>query len=992
MSVTTRYFLLQVLGLQTALIKYLIHFLGLSRKTIWLLKYPSVLVILCCSISVIAQQNGRISGKMTDSSTGESLLFANVILEGTVIGTTTDNNGNYSLVVPSGKHTIKFSYIGYKAIFEEVDVEAGQRLELNITLEPDVGVLAEVVVTGQLAGQQAAINQQINSNTIVSVVSKDKIEELPDQNAAETVGRLPGISVQRNAGEGQKVVVRGLSPRLSSITINGERIPSTDIEDRSVDLSMISADVLAGIEVFKALTPDKDGDAVGGTVNFVIKRAPEEFKGRLRAQYGYNGHSEEFGQYKGDFSISNRFFNNKLGVLLTGNYQKADRSSDALGASVRFLNEDAEGNAVLIYSDINLSDRLETRERYGGSLVLDYDLGSKRGITFNTIWGQTDREELRRRRRYRPDAGRHEYDIRDRRLDVFLISNILSGDHIVKSNWDLNWRVSHSFSAQNTPFRHEGRFRELAAFDPSDETNINSIIGAAKNNLDATFLKDTRFDKDDVDTRNLTGQVDLKIPVNITDNIGGFIKGGVKVRNENRSRRVSRIWSEAFGANEIGQVNPELYDLTPSGQILMSNFIGGFEAQNFLEGQYFLGPGSENVNGPNLDVDLVNAFYERHKNDPQYVSDPRVRLGDYDANERILAGYLMAEINIGEKLMILGGARHETTQLEYSSIFGRLVGDDDDQGDEEIDLIGVRDTTSSRSYSEILPMVHARYKFTDWFDVRAAVTKTLNRPNFFFLVPWARIDPNESIIERGNTALNHATIWNYDVFLSFYNRIGLLTIGGFHKRLNNIDYVRQSVFLEEGNTFGYDIIQPENGSSLTQIDGIEIDLQANLLWLPKPFDGIVFSANASFIRSETFFPFLEILQNPFRTIDSERVGRMPGQANRIYNLSLGYEKGGFSGRVSMIYQGNSLGQGGGASSRPGGYNISVGRRAEEDSFTASTTRYDLALKQKISNNFSVYFNMNNITNQAEREFVGTGQLTREEFFGMTSDLGLVFKF
>ena len=111
------------------------------------------------------------------------------------------------------------------------------------------------------------------SNTIVNVISKEKLQELPDQNAAESVGRLAGVSVYRDAGEGQRVTIRGISPRLNSITVNGERLPSTQEQDRSVDLSMISPEMLEGIELFKALRPDMDGDAVGGTVNFTIRKA-----------------------------------------------------------------------------------------------------------------------------------------------------------------------------------------------------------------------------------------------------------------------------------------------------------------------------------------------------------------------------------------------------------------------------------------------------------------------------------------------------------------------------------------------------------------------------------------------------------------------------------------------------------------------------------------------------------------------------------------------
>lgn len=220
-----------------------------------------------------AQRYSSVYGVLTDKSNGETLPFASVAVENTFKGESTDIEGKYRIEgIEPGSVIVIFSYLGYKEVKMPVELEAGEAREINVALDPNVNQMEEVVITGQALGQAAAINQQINANTIMSVVSMEKIRELPDQNAAETLGRLPGVSVLRSNGEGQNVVVRGISPRLNSITVNGERIPSTDEQDRSVDLSMISADALAGIELFKALTPDLDGDAVGGTVNFKVKK------------------------------------------------------------------------------------------------------------------------------------------------------------------------------------------------------------------------------------------------------------------------------------------------------------------------------------------------------------------------------------------------------------------------------------------------------------------------------------------------------------------------------------------------------------------------------------------------------------------------------------------------------------------------------------------------------------------------------------------------
>ena len=225
-----------------------------------------------------------------------------------------------------------------------------------------------MVVTAQAEGQARAINQQINSEQIVNVVSSDRIRELPDANVAESIGRLPGVAIQRDGGEGSKVNIRGLSPRFTNITINGQKIPGTG-DDRSVDLSMISQDVLESIELYKAITPDQEADATGGSVNFVIRRAPEEFQSRVDLQGGYNNLSNNLGDYKLSGMASNRFFNSKLGVLATGTVHRADRGRDMFDVDYRPEGIDEETQELhLEVIQLRLIDQLETRDRYTASL------------------------------------------------------------------------------------------------------------------------------------------------------------------------------------------------------------------------------------------------------------------------------------------------------------------------------------------------------------------------------------------------------------------------------------------------------------------------------------------------------------------------------------------------------------------------------------------------------------------------------------------------
>ncbi|MFQ5604822.1 MAG: carboxypeptidase-like regulatory domain-containing protein [bacterium] len=272
-------------------------------------QYLTICVLLCFAGIVFAGGTGQINGSVRDAETGDPLPGANVLLQGTAIGAATDLDGEYRIPrVSPGNYTLVVSFIGYKKMSMPVKVVADETAQINAELHFEVIEGKKVVVTAQLEGQAQAINQQLSSNTIVNVVSADRIQELPDANAAESVGRLPGISIKRSGGEGNKVVIRGLSPTYNSITVGGVRIPATDLEDRSVDMSMISPEILAGIEVTKVLTPDKDADAFGGTVNFKLADAPiGGYRQNFRFYQGYNAQRDEPGQYKGSAILSNRF-------------------------------------------------------------------------------------------------------------------------------------------------------------------------------------------------------------------------------------------------------------------------------------------------------------------------------------------------------------------------------------------------------------------------------------------------------------------------------------------------------------------------------------------------------------------------------------------------------------------------------------------------------------------------------------------------------------
>ncbi len=930
-------------------------------------------------------QRGQLRGSISDKNERSSLPGVSVFIEGTTIGTSTDVDGNYNLNnIPAGEVNIVFAFLGYKRVVKSFVFEEGSMNQrYNLAMEMDAVQIQEAVVIGQAQGQLSAINQQLRSNTIVNVVSAERIQELPDQNAAEAVGRLPGVSVLRENGEGQRVVVRGLSPKFNSITVNGIRLPSTDGNDRSVDLSMIAPEALDGIEVFKALRPDMEADAIGGTVNFVMRKTASEPTIGGKLQLGYNQQENEYGQWKFDVFGGKRFMDDKFGISVSANGQRANRSSDLLNADYILQGELDDGTANTIITNLNLGDRLEVRRRYSGSLNFDYQFNDLHSLVASNSFGYIERDEVRRRRRYRLNDNYQEYDIRDRQRATYVVSNMLNGYHQILKGLTFTWQGARSQSVQRNIFEHQARWRELGAFNENlvDDRGPERVPLGAINNVDRLFLRDARADVDEVDELSYTARADLKYDYAIGKDLSGYLKTGGLVRDQQRIRDLSRSWTGGNVLNVIGPDDADRFQRTANGDIAIFDFVdNSFVAPDFLNSDvFFMGLGSNDNNNVGLDRDAVNQFYEDFGD--RYTRDDRVDLESYTARERIESGYIMNETN-WRRLMVMGGVRYENTILDYRATVGQLLKLDN----EEWVVNNPREEVNNRSYHEWLPMLHLRYKFTDWLDLRLAATKTLARPNFSSLVPFQIIDDQNRIARSGNPDLQHTTVWNYDAFVSIYtDKFGLFTLGGFYKELENVEYQSQTRLVAPGDALnGYQIITPRNAIGLSYVRGFEIDYQNSFRWMPKPFDGIVLNANFTMINSTTYYPFFSVetqMTPPFETvvIDTERRGQMPGQSDILANVSIGYEKKGFSGRISVVHQGDAL--------------FAVGTRAEGDIFTVATTRWDIALSQRFKKNWMVFVNLNNITNQREAAFLGSPVFSSNiEYFGFTADVGVRYVF
>ena len=334
-----------------------------------------------------------------------------------------------------------------------------------------------------------------------------------------------------------------------------------------------------------------------------------------------------------------------------------------------------------------------------------------------------------------------------------------------------------------------------------------------------------------------------------------------------------------------------------------------------------------------------------------------------------------------------GGVRYEYSDNTYTAI--KRTDIVEDFYDETIeDLTGsFEDTTDSQSYGEWFPQFHLKFDIFrndvsgNGLDLRLAATRTMSRPDYLMLSPKYHKSNTSSFVERGNTDLKPTTAWNYDAFITAYSRLGLCTVGGFYKELKNVAflYARQSRPEIDGEPDRYTVIDPQNSDDLTLVRGLEVEIQANMTWLPSPFDGIVLYGNYSIIESFAYYPwtYTEFDPQTFRTkrIYTTREGQLPGQANNIANLSVGYEKGRFSGRLSFYYQDQTLDW--------------RGENEEMDGWIDDYLRLDLSATFQVTKSLKAILNVNNINNRHDRSIMGINELVNSEsIYGARAELGL----
>ncbi len=961
-------------------------------------KINSLIIIFFVNILVINAQVAKIIGTVSDVQNGEPLVGANVVLLNTAYGAATDAEGKFIIKnVPPGKYTLRISYLGFEKKDIQINVISGKVLNVDVRLRYSGAIdLEEIEVTAQAKGQLQAINEQLSSRNIKNVVSKDRIQELPDANAAESVGRLPGVSILRNGGEGNKVVIRGLSPKYNKIMVDGVELASTDEGDRSTDISMISPYSLEGIEVIKASTADQDADYIGGTVNFKIKKADKGLKYDAIFQNTYNDLRQSFNNYLIIGSIGNRFFDNKLGVFFQANVERKDRGSNQMGANYYLVTHELNKPNPVNLEGLSLNNIFRYRQRYGGTLTLDYDI-PKGNIVLKNFLNIGETTENNYYEGYDVKNRGHSYSTTTQQNNLLVMSNTLSYEQKF-NKIKINALISHTFSQNKTPESITFGFSEPSPALPGGltEQTPDSIPYFAFNNVDEAYWSDVSDNWSTTQERQIISKMDVEFDFSLSKQIYGVIKFGGKYRFKHRSYDFEAtggtmaLNSGKVVKNAILRAFPWMQETTPIGspRLPYSLFINqDFDHGKFLKGKYTLGPVA--------DIELMREVIKVMRNVKTPAIDTYSKLkmssitGDYNGDEYLSAGYLMADINLFSSIILIPGVRYEHNITSYTGVRGRSDAGFPEQNYPHID------TTTIRSNEYFLPMIHLQISPVEWLQLRLAYTKTLSRPNFDLIIP--RVDIGQQEIVYNNYLLKPERAENIDVYATILNNyIGLFSIGVFQKNIKDmIFWLDRRVMLspeEYGlneNESGKFIITQQNMKDIAKVRGIEIDWQTNFWYLPSFLKGLVFNINYTHIFSEAKYPrtVIETEYNweepPYGLVmhnkDTVYTQRLLNQPDNIINLSLGYDYKDFSSRISMIYQ-TDIFQG------PNFY-------PELRSSTDDYIRWDVSIKQLLPwYNIQFYLNVNNITATTDVILNNVKNTpTSMEHYGMTIDAGLRYQ-
>jgi TonB-dependent receptor len=752
--------------------------------------------------------------------------------------------------------SVSFSFAADNEATKETAVPASKPKNLG-----SIGETEFLEVVGQAAQIDKALKDQRASDSIESVVRADAIGQLPDDNAAEALQRVPGVSIERDQGEGRFVTIRGLGPDLNSVNINGVNLPSSEPGGRAVALDVLPSELIQSLSVVKTLTPDMDANSLGATVNINSLSGFDHdgFFYTISGEAGYNPlvsktSPKVSGAISNIFSIGDGTDN--LAVALALSFQQRKFGSDNVETGGAW---DLANGAGL--EELEARDYQIQRDRLGVGLNFDYKPDDLSNYYLRTLYSKFKDNEQRHSAALEFDSaqlsgerGNDAEGVRELkdRIDTQEIKSVTFGGEKNIGLWTIDGQASYTESSETSPLGIAG------AVFKNDFNNVGfSNTRKPRILAGADYFDPNSFDLDEVEAETtdfVSKQKDIKMDFARLYDFKGYdsqVKFGAKAIRRDVSNDTQTWKYEDFGT-------------LPTN---LSQYSGG----NL---NYKPGPFGQSINGSAI-RNLIGQL------DPNAAFDEKEsRIGDYQMTEDINAAYVMNSIDI-DKLRLITGLRYEGTKFtaKGTSIVDGAFGA----------------VSRSNSYSNLLPSLHAKYQLAENTLFRAAYTTAVVRPTFEQLSAGIEIQADEAGF--GNPDLNPLEAKNFDIGIEHYmGRAGVISAFAFYKDIKNFVYETDVAGTGAFPNPPYNkAITSENGDD-AKVYGLELAYSQKLDWLSYPWNKVILGANATFSDSTAKISSLGQTRNIV----------LPSQSKQVGNMSIGWQDQKFSVRLAGNYKSKFL--------------------------------------------------------------------------------------
>lgn len=876
----------------------------------------SFLICCCGAWMAVSAQTAPLTGLVVDKATGEPLPGASIEVSGkgisglkkTEIHLLSGLDGSFVLRhVAAGHYEVSVKYVGFDSYKEEMELSDGSGKALIVSLEPKKSELTTVSVsTGARGTERSSQLADRRADVLQNSLSARSIEVSPDLSVANTAQRISGVTLERSAnGEGQYIIIRGMEKRYLYTLVNGIKIPSPDNKNRYVPLDIFPAELLERLEISKTLTPNMEGDAIGGAVNMVMKDAPSKFSISANAAAGYGSKfaHEDFSKFDNgpsldksprilnggkylaapsdfpnsafshslrhnpidDFfglSIGGRTLGNKLGVMVAGSFQNTYRNV----SSTLFHQPEQLTDGGYQFSDVDKRRLSVQQQRSGAHLRLDYRLDARNKLALYAGYMNLMRQEFRSvsdsnmiQARSVPGLGRIANDYRTLHETQQIANFTLKGEHALASNFSMDWTAAYSKAILNRPDEATFETNGSVLLDPQTQkpTPEPTTIQSASRQ----FTHSTDEDK--------SGYLNFKYQSYIGKAKVDWTAGGM-YRDKHRT--------SAYDS----------YDLTPVNN---HPYTGSIDGYSFTV---------QNTEGT--------------------PTDPL----NYTANEKVGAAYGMLKIEAGPWLLT-GGARYEHTQLDWLSAVPEAK----------------EGKSGNIKYYDVLPSGNVKYSFDKKSSLRLSYYSAISRPNFFEVIPYLLYNPETGYYETGNPHLKRTTADNFDVRYEYYPKgLDQLIVGAFYKHLKNpIEYTITdkpdplSTDPPSNNTF----YVPQNFGSASNY-GAELDATKYWRWL-----GV--RLNYTFTQSSITTTKLQ----GTKTVNQSRP--LQGQSKHVGNFSLLFKDDNKPGLNAQLAFGFTSGR-----------INTVSSYYDYDIWQKAFMQLDFSLEKRIVRRWYIYGKINNLLN------------------------------